>query len=240
MKKLLITSCFLLAGFIAFSQTDTLFRKRSFRIQGQVGINATTFIKNFLVLNSNIIQQVSPYAVNAKALVGFRFAPSFLIGPRFGMGYVENVSSSNNEAQDNERGDKARSRNYRGGLEVQQIISKRFTLIYGADYLYGTNLISTVTTSLRASPNPPFTPIPTRTENLNSSKTTGIGGVIGIQFTVNRHLVLSTEAAFIKEETRGSSETISDNPNNTIRPNFTHNKNTQISLPFFINCNFVF
>ncbi|MCU0442057.1 MAG: hypothetical protein MUE96_06640 [Bacteroidia bacterium] len=240
MKKYTFTLCFLALTFLAFSQSDTLFGNRSFRIQGQVGINATSFIKNFIVLNSSNIPDVSPYSINVKGLVGFKAIPSFMFGPRFGVGYLQRESSSNNEAQDNERSDKEKSRDYRLGLEVQQIISKRFTLLYGIDYVYGMNESSTITTTLRPSPNPPFNGIPTRTETKSDFKTNGFGPFLGIQFAINKYLVLSTEAALIKQEGRGGSRTISDNPNNTIAPTFFQSKSTEITLPFFINCNFVF
>jgi hypothetical protein len=240
MKLKLITLCFIAFNFVVVAQPDTLYQNKSFRIQGQVGINATDFIKNFIVLNSSTVNNVSPYAVNAKVLSGFRFAPAFLIGPRFGMGYVDDVSSSNNEAQDNERSDNLRQRNFRGGLEIQQLISKRFTLLYGVDYVYGTVFQSTVSTFLQPSPTFPFEPTKIRSESTVESKTTGGGLVLGVQFAINRYLVLSTETAFLRQETRSSNQTVSDNPNNTIRPIYGYAKNTRIALPFFINCNFVF
>jgi hypothetical protein len=241
MKKFVILLSLVSSLTGAKAQNDSLFRERSFRFQGQVGINATEFIKQFLVLNNSPVSQVSPFAFNAKFLTGWEVFPSLLIGPRVGVGYSQTHEYSNTDQQDNERSSDDKSRSARFGIELQQQIAKRWIVYYGVDYVNATTTNSTVTTSNGFNPTPPFEPIKIRTEIIDNSKTTGFGPVLGVQFNINRWICLGTETSFYTLTSKGGTKTISTNPNNNNTPEtFTDSKSTQFQLPFFINCNIVF
>lgn len=237
MKTLLTVNAILLFFIASHAQTDS---SKTFWFKGQVGVNATGFLKQFVVMNNTAVGQTSPFDFNAKAFVGWNRHPNLLLGPRLGFGYRSTHTYSNNEQQNNERSDDALSRSVRVGLELQQIISKRWVVYYGFDYINMRSSTSTVSISQIFNPNPPFDPINVRTEIITTSKTTGFGPVLGVQFNVNRHLCLGTETSFYYQQTRGGDKTISDNPNNTTPETFTDSRSNSIQLPFFINCNIVF
>jgi hypothetical protein len=237
MKTLLTLNAILLFFIAAHAQSDST---KTFWIKGQVGVNATGFIKQFVVMNNQALGQTSPFDFNAKAFLGWNRFPSFLIGPRMGFGYRAIHTYSNNEQQNNERSDDNTTRSVRVGLELQQIISKRWVVYYGFDYINAKTEISTVSVSQIFNPVPPFEPVNVRTEIISNSKTTGFGPVLGIQFNVNRHLCLGTETTFYYQQTRGGDKTVSDNPNNNTPETFFDTRTNNIQLPFFINCNIVF
>lgn len=239
MKKTITLSLMLCASLFLTAQNDSLFKSRTFRVQGQIGVNITTFVKQFLVLNNTAVTQTSPFDVNGKLLVGIKYAPSLMIGPRVGFGYSTSHNYSNNDLQNNERSSDNNSRSVRLGLELQQRLSKRWVLYYGADYINSTSSTSTVTTSIISTNTPPFTSS-VRTEIQSSGKSTGGGPILGVQFNLNRWVCLGTETSFYYIQSKGGSKTSSSNPNNTIPETFTDSKSTQFLLPFFINCNIVF
>lgn len=237
MKTLLTFNALFLFFLVSHAQTDS---SKTFYVKGQIGVNATGFLKQFVVLNNATVGQTSPYDFNAKAFIGWNRYPHLLLGPRVGFGYRSTHDYSNNEQQNNERSDDFSSRSLRVGLELQQIISKRWVVYYGFDYINGRSESSTVSVSQVFNPNPPFDPLNVRTQILSNSKTTGFGPVLGIQFNINRHLCLGTETSFYYQQTRGGDKTISDNPNNTTPETFNDSRTNSIQLPFFINCNIVF
>lgn len=239
MKKVITLTLILNVTLFLHAQTDTLFKGKTLRIQGQIGVNITSFVKQFLVLNNTAVTQNSPFDVNAKFLMGFKYVPSVLIGPRAGFGYSTSHNYSNNDLQNNERSSDDNARSLRLGLELQQILSKRWILCYGIDYINSTTSTSTVTTSTINNGFPPVTTF-TRTEIQSSSKSTGGGPILGVQFNLNRWVSLGTETSFYYLESKGGSKTTSSNPNNTIPETFTDAKKVQFLLPFFINCNIVF
>ncbi len=239
MKNLLTLFAFMAFFLSVSAQPDTLFRDKRLRFQGQIGFDASGFLKQFVVLNSTTAP-TSPINFNAKFLTGWNRFPSLLIGPRLGFGYSNTHSYSNNENQNNERSDDSKSRTARIGLEVQQLISKRWIVYYGVDYINGTSSTSTVSTSSIFNPNPPPSILNVRTEITTNEKTFGYGPVLGLQFNINKWMCLGTETAFYSTQTKGGSKTTSSNPNNTVPETFTDSKTTQFTLPFFVNLNIVF
>lgn len=213
---------------------------KTLRFKGQIGINATDFIKQFIVLNNAAVTAASPYDFNAKAFIGWSRFPSLLIGPRIGFGYRFSHQYSNNEQQNNERSTDSKSRSARVGLELQQAVSKRWVVYYGIDYINSSSSTSTVTVSSVFNPNPPFGQMAVRTDVTTNNKTTGFGPVLGIQFNLNKHICLGTEASFYYQQSKGGDKIESSNPNNTIPETFNDATNTAIRPPFFINCNIVF
>lgn len=239
MKKTLSLTCMLCACLFLSAQTDSLFNGKTVRFQGQIGINATSFLKQFLVFNSLAIPQTSPFDVNGKFLVGLKYSPSLLIGPRIGFGYTDTHSFQDNEQQTNERSSDDKSRAVRIGLELQHIISKRWIVYYGIDYINTTASTSTISTFTSSNGFPPVATI-TRTEIVSNNKTTGGGPILGVQFNLNRWVCLGTETSFYYTQSTAGSKTTSSNPNNTSPEIFANARSTSIMLPFFINCNIVF
>lgn len=240
MKKLLTLSCMLCTCLVLSAQSDSLFNGRTFRYQGQIGVNATTFIKQFVVLNNSTLTQQSPFDVNGKFLIGIKYTPALLIGPRLGFGYSTNHTYSNNEQQNNERSTDVDSRAVRVGLELQQRISKRWTVYYGVDYINSKSSTATISTNSSTTNFPVPTTTITRTEIASSSKTTGGGPILGVQFNVNRWMCLGTETSFYYTQNINGSKVTSSNPNNTVPESFGDARTMQFTLPFFINCNIVF
>lgn len=235
MKKLLLLTAFWLTVAFAHAQTETedVFKGKSIRFQGQIGFDASSFLKQFVVPNDAAVNQVNPFTFNGKFLMGFSAFPALLIGPRLGLGYATSHEYSNNSDQNNERSDDSKIRSARIGLELQHLISKHWIVYYGLDYLNETATFSTVTTSQFPTPN-------TRTEIISNNKTFGFGPVVGVQFNINKWICLSTEMAFYSVQTKGGSKLISSNPNNKTPETFTDSKTTQIVPPFFVNFNIVF
>jgi hypothetical protein len=234
MKKTTAVLLFLCFSCLVFSQTDSSFRDKKTRFHFQAGINATEFLKQFVVFNNNTLPTTSPFDFNLKALAGFSSTPSLLVGPRFGYGYRNTHTYTNNSQQDNERSDDDRSRSLRIGLELQHIVSRRLVLLFGIDYINSISRQSTVTSF----PNPPFGT--GRSEIVTSNKSFGYGPVIGVQFNINRRINLNTEASFYMLESRGGTRSTSSNPNNVVNEVFTDSRSESITLPLFINCNFMF
>ncbi|MES2560893.1 MAG: hypothetical protein V4590_14200 [Bacteroidota bacterium] len=239
MKKINSLALLLCISLFVSAQTDTLFKDKTFRFQGQLGFNATSFLKQFIVLNNQNLTQVSPYDVNGKFLVGVKYVPSLLIGPRVGLGYSNTHTYSNNDQQTNERSTDISSRAFRVGLELQHILSKRWIIYYGVDYINHTGSTSSITTTSFTSGFPPVTNT-TKTEIATTSKSTGGGPIIGIQFNIGRWVCLGTETSFYYIQSTSGSKTTSSNPNNTVPETFADSRTTQFVLPFFINCNVVF
>lgn len=234
MKKYCSLLLFFLTGSLAYAQPDTLFRNRTMRFQVQAGINATEFIKQFVVFNSNTLPSLSPYDFNLKLMTGIRQAPRLLAGPRLGYGYRNTYTHSNNDRQDNERSDEDHSRSLRAGIELQHIIGRRLVLFYGIDYINNRSEQITVTSF----------PLPAggtgRSEIITSNRTYGYGPLIGVQFNINRWINLHTETSFYLLESRGGTRSFSSNPNNFTSETFTRSRSRSITLPLFINCNLMF
>jgi hypothetical protein len=112
MKNSLCILSFLICSIAASAQSNEpeTNTDKTIRFKGQIGINATEFIKQFVVLNNATVTTVSPYDFNAKGFIGWNRFPSLLIGPRIGFGYRSNHQYSNTEQQNNERSTDTKSR----------------------------------------------------------------------------------------------------------------------------------
>lgn len=234
MKKLLALTAFCISLYTVHAQSADVFGDKQVRFQGQVGFDATAFLKQFVVLNNTAPTAVSPFNFNAKFLTGLRSHPALLLGPRVGVGYAYTHNYSNNEDQNNERSDDSKTKGVRFGIELQQILSHRWVLYYGLDYINQNSDESTVTTSTI------FGGQSVRTEIVSKDKTTGYGPVMGVQFNINKWICLSTEAAFYSLQSKGGTKIISSNQNANNPETFSDSKNTQFVLPFFVNFNIVF
>lgn len=238
MKKNLALAAFWLTLSFAQAQVqvdpEELFKDKTVRFQGQIGFDATNFLKQFVVPNDAATIQNSPFNINAKFLTGFRSYPKLLVGPRLGLGYASAHTYSNNADQNNERSDDSKTKAARIGLELQHLIAKRWIIYYGLDYINQTTTQSTVSTSTI------FGGQSVRTEITANDKNFGYGPVVGVQFNINKWICLSTETAFYSVQSKGGTKVTSSNPNNTTPETFTDSKTTQIILPFFVNFNIVF
>jgi hypothetical protein len=233
MKTILTLLTLGITSWYVQAQSVEDFGDKNIRFQGQIGFDATTFLKQFVVLNNTAPATVSPFNFNGKFLMGKRSHPALLFGPRVGVGYASTHEYSNNEDQSNERSDDSKTKALRVGLELQHRLSWRWSLYYGIDYLNQNSNQATVTTSSGF-------PGSVRTEIVTNDKTTGFGPIMGVQFNINKWMCLGTEMAFYSLNSKGGTKITSSNPNNTTPETFTDSKNTQIVLPFFVNFNIVF
>lgn len=206
----------------------------------QIGINATSFIKSFIVLNNNTIPSngnVPQFALNYKMLYNKqKLSENLRYGLRLGGTYT---SSENGTASDgNVNNTKSLTYAARVGVELQQKVSKRLVLYYGLDYLMNSTEQETVS-SFQV-----FTGIfqTTTTTQTNSAK--GLGPIVGFQFNINRYMNVSTEASLYFINGQGESKSVSTRsdgqPVNNQSPIASSLTQSTIALPNFINFNVVF
>jgi opacity protein-like surface antigen len=240
MKKLLLLATIVSVFSIqSYAQSSPEANDHFFRFQGQLGFDATAFLKQFIVINNAASPVASPFSYNGKFFVGIAPFPKLMVGPRIGLGYATTHNYSNDENQSNERSDDTKDRSVRVGLELQQIVAFRWRVYYGFDYINSVSTNSTVSSSQVFNPNPPFGTMKVRTEIADNNKSFGFGPVVGVQFNINKWMCLGTETAFYIQS-KGGTKVTSSNPNNTTPETFTDSKSTQVILPFFINFNIVF
>jgi hypothetical protein len=201
----------------------------------QVGVNASDFIRQYLVFNSNNLNLTpSPYDLNVKLFQNkWNIKPNTRLGLRMGLGYRFNESSNTQNNSSSDFKTREESMAYRLGFEFQQDLSKRFTVFYGLDY--------------RRSKGKNFTEnkfnnglgvIETST-NEQSSKTRGAQIAFGVQFKITNYLNINTEALFGYVTGESSTKfTGSAFPNGRVDAGGT--RSFVFLPPSFINLNFMF
>ncbi len=248
MKRFYLNAIFGLFFLNSHAQDQKSTPYGTLQMQNQIGFNATGFIKTFLTFSNTGIPTntyVPVCSFTYKALFSNVILPSdFKFGFRLGINYSNNEVNSGTDTTYNNT--KTKTMVWRAGIEIQQTISKRFVLFYGADY-YNNNTVSENNNKSVYNVNPPANP--TRfliVNNINTNKFYGMGPFIGIQFNINQYLSLSSEAGmyFIKGTNSNLyTYTMSDGSNYTnYRSPSTSGtmKITSIALPGFINLNFMF
>lgn len=212
--------------------------------QYQVGMNATNFIKQFIVPNNMASTNLNPYDFTAKMLYhpNSDFSSShnnMLYGLRFGFGYTDTRNAQFDVLANTESSSTTNVKNIRFGLEAQHILSDRWTFYYGLDYIWGYNSAITNSSFVSGGNNALF-----KTNTSDVTHTTGAGPVLGAQFKLNRHICLSTELSLYFTRFDGSSVTktyntftqVSDVPSNIN----TNGRKSNIIAPTFIQFNFIF
>lgn len=191
----------------------------------QIGLNATEFIKQFLILNNNNLPNNSPYLVTYKYLTNGK-------GLRTGLGATMTNSNRNPNNGTSSISTQGLSINFRIGYEKQYSISKRWQYYVGFDVLYDYSLSRTKTASVSGFP-------PQTTEISSGTESFGVAGgpVLGVQFMLGKRISFNAEtnAYYRYSETRISQ-------NNPQFPQFSTNDFTSrntlgITIPtnlFFI------
>ncbi len=225
----------------AVAQNDKLDTEKSGKnFEYQIGINATSFIKSFIVLNNNSIASngnVPQFALNYKMLYNKQqLSENLRYGLRLGGTYT---SSENGTASDgNVNNTKALTFAARVGIELQQKVSKRLVVYYGIDYLMNSSNQENVS-SFQVFTNVFQT---TTTTQTNSAK--GLGPIVGFQFNINKYMNVSTEASLYFINGQGESKSVSTRtdgqPINNQSPTASSLTQSTIALPNFINFNIVF
>ncbi len=234
MKKNRTLLClFALGNLACFAQSDVNVNPKAFTFQ--VGVNATDFIRQYIIFNSNNLNlPTSPYQVNCKAFRKLNNEGTLKIGLRSGAGYsfIEASQTSNNTASDFIT--RAEKTDYFFGIELQQSISKRFWVFYGANFY---NHIESNHTENWFIFNQ-FNKEVTITED--KSRYHGITGTLGLQFNINRFININTELVAGFKNGQGSTSVTGSN----VQPGGEHDgsgiRETFIHPPSFINVNFMF
>ncbi|MFK7774483.1 MAG: hypothetical protein AB8F94_20235 [Saprospiraceae bacterium] len=193
----------LLISFLIFSQNifsqDTFSKDDDSETQGEhphekyseVGINATSFINEFVSLNSNDAA-IGDYMITYKYHFGSK---------AFRLGLGGNFSQMDEDTDGNgTRNTNSNSFDIRIGYEWNKKITKRWAFYSGMDIIAGNNFSSSVSDNFE------------RVET--SSRTTIVGGgpVLGIQFFINSHISLMTEGSlYYKHSIINTKETFSLN-----------------------------
>ena len=200
----------------------------------QVGVNASDFIRQYLVFNSNNLNLTpSPYDLNVKLFQNkLNIKPNTRLGLRLGLGYVFNENSNTQNNSSSNFITKSEGINYRLGFEFQQDLSKRFTVFYGLDYRRGKNKNYTENTFDNNG-------VKETNSNENSNKSRGAQLAFGVQFKITNYLNINTEALF-GYVTGESSTKFTGNgfPNGRIDAGGF--RSFVFSPPSFINLNFMF
>jgi len=202
-------------------------------MQYQIGLNATNFIKSFIVPNNNGFQQ-TPYSVVAK--VFYNYLPKYMVGIRTGVGYSDDHYYSKSEQNNSVNAQTRTTTNFRIGIESQYLLSNRWAIHYGIDYVWEDYYYSSdySYTSSNGSQNA------SRSES--KAVTSGFGPVMGVQFNISKHFCLGTElsAYFTNQKGNSSSSNYSTNTGYTESKSNTDGRNTEIVLPGFVYVSYVF
>ncbi len=231
---LLLASVLFSVKTMAQQQERGFFRKH---LQFQVGLNATDFAKQFIVLNSTNTASNTPYLLNTKIFYGRDVGSSFLYGVRAGIGYNDIRTASKSTTSSTERVTESTTISTRCGIEIQQILTKRFVIYYGLDYIWGKSNSETLNSASGT--------FGSYFKTTNGTKTTGAGPVLGVQFNINKHLTIGTEMTWYYQITKGGDKSESNfsgsgTPSSTITENSINNRSASINPPTFINVNFIF
>jgi hypothetical protein len=236
MNKISIIFFSLLLAKVSFSQSTEIIpinapiSNKSYQIQG--GLNVIGFVRQFVNFsgnNNNIT--TSPYSLNAKGFYFLKKSNS-LIGLRLGAGFVSNNSS--NETSTNKNESLTEESNFRIGFEYQKLITKRWIVYAGIDYI-SSNRVNNAKNSFFDQ----FQNVTFSSSNF-SSVLDGGGLVFGVQFNLNKYLLISTESTFYYGDSYQITRTESSNQFNVQPPQVIKSKSTQLTLPNMLNFCFKF
>lgn len=173
----------------------------------EVGINATSFINEFVSLNSNDAA-IGDYMITYKYHYGSK---------AFRLGLGGNFSQMDEDTDGN--GTRTTNNNQfdiRVGYEWNKKITPRWAFYSGMDIVAGSEFSSSVSDNFE------------RVETSNRTTTVGGGPILGIQFFINSHISLMTEGSlYYKHSIINTKETFSlntefnkDDTNNQNKLNF--------------------
>ncbi len=231
MKKLTLI-LLLLTGTVC-AQTNDSIKISNKPYQFQVGLNVVSFVRQFVNFSGTPNNTVtSPYTVSLKA---FRYlpGPNALIGIRIGTGYVNNNNSD--ETSTNQNSTFTETLDLRLGIEYQTLITKRWTAYIGFDYISQKSVNNTTSRFASGPFQQEFV-----TSNNRSTSMDGGGLVLGMQFNLNKHLALSTEASYYYSDSWTMTTNYSSNSSNNLPPSNAKTKGAALTLPNLLNFIVVF
>lgn len=197
-KPILLLISFLIFSQNIFSQTDlshdddsVSHAEHNQEKYSEVGINATSFINEFISLNSNDAA-IGDYMITYK----YHFGSKAL---RFGLG--GNFSQVDEDTDGNgTRNTNSNSFDIRLGYEWNKKITNRWAFYSGMDIVGGNDFSSSVSDNFE------------RVETSTRTTTFGGGPILGIQFFINSHISLMTEGSlYFKHSIVNTKETFSLN-----------------------------
>lgn len=230
MKKLTLI-LLLFTGTVCAQTNDTIITSNK-PYQFQVGLNVVSFVRQFVNFSGTPNNTVtSPYAISLKA---FKHLPSQngLIGIRIGTGYVNN--NNTDESSTNQNSTFSETLDLRLGIEYQTLITKRWIGYIGFDYISQKSVNNTVSRFPNGSQGDIVT------SNNRSTVMDGGGLVLGMQFNLNKHLALATEASYYYSDSWTMTTNYSSNSNNNLPPSNTKTKGAALILPNLLNFIVVF
>lgn len=139
----------------------------------ELGINATSFINEFISLNNNSAD-LGDYMITYK----YHFGAKAL---RFGLG--GQFSQLNEDVGGGDRDSKSNILEFRIGYEWNKQITKRWAFYTGMDIVGGNTKSVSETNNFE------------RVTLTNSTTSFGGGPILGIQFFINSHISLATEGS---------------------------------------------
>jgi hypothetical protein len=139
----------------------------------QVGVNGTSFIKNFLSFTTTAIV-LSPYLATYKII----FPSGWAYRSGYGFNYAFTTKS------DVSRDQSSLGLDVRQGIEKRWNMGKKIKGYVGLDILYGLQHTS-ITTSVFSN----------KTDEISIENRLGIGPVLGLEYFFNKHFSISTEGS---------------------------------------------
>lgn len=220
MKKALLTTILFVFCIAAFAQND---EPTETTYKNQIGVNATTFIKQFLSLGNNVFASNSPYVVTYKHINNNK-------GLRAGAGVVFSEFKQNPNNGSTLTSNKTMNIDLRLGYEWQHSLGKRWGYYFGVDGLYSYDLSRTITSSVSGFP-PQTTEIVTDVESFGM----GAGPVLGVEFKLSKRISFNAETtAYYTYTERRRRQTNPNFPNfNTNEFSATNNLNIIIPTSLF-------
>lgn len=185
-----------------------------------LGMNGTSFVKNFLSFND----------VNSMGSSPFQFTFRYITTSNFAMRAGLGISALNFEEKDGDNVQKVNSNSLdiSIGFEKRSVVAKRWLVFGGLDLI----AVSDISTSSTSSSGQIFT-------SKSNSSGGGAAPLFGIQFNINDRISLSTETQLRVLYTKGK-ETFESPGNNTTSPEETTTLSVTPILPGFIHFNVLF
>lgn len=196
-KPILLLISFLILSQNIFSQDDSSHdndeshSEQTHEKYSEVGINATSFINEFISLNSNDAA-ICNYMITYKYHYGSK---AFRLGIGGNFNQMDEDTDGNGTRTTNNN-----SFDIRVGYEWNKKITKRWAFYSGMDMVAGNEFSSSVSDNFE------------RVETSNRTTTVGGGPILGIQFFINSHISLMTEGSlYYKHSIINTKETFSLN-----------------------------
>lgn len=236
---------------LPLAKIDTSKSKKRCSATVEIGLNANTFIKQFLSFNTFLANNQQPYIVTGKLIFNSKFAI------RTGVGFTNSASKSSDLTTNSGSITSSSpittkqansSLDARFGLEYQKWVSAKWRYYVGADFIMGNVTIkqesfnqqtSTSTNYINGQAVTTVTTFTTVNKTSTLSNNYGGAAVIGVQYNINKRISLFTEtnAVLLTGKSKSVTErtTSSDNPYAVSSNSSSKNENKSSGTSFGIN-----